>query len=214
MAHGGGGVSSTWLWYATRASGLVAMILLTLTMVLGLTTATRARARNWPGFAQQELHRRLSMIAVVFVGLHVVTSVLDTYVSISWAAIVIPFTSSYARLWVGVGAISLDLMIAVFVSSLLRARMRPGAWRAVHWLAYLSWPVALAHAFGMGTDAGEGWVIALGAVCVAAVALALVWRIRQASRQATARTLHAAWTGVPPKHLALRAPGKARARRA
>ena len=80
---------------------------------------------------------------------------LDTYVTISWAAVVIPFTSSYGRFWVGVGAIALDLMIAVFVSSLLRARMRPGTWRAVHWLAYLSWPVALAHTFGMGTDAGE-----------------------------------------------------------
>ena len=102
------------------------------------------------------------MLAVVFLGIHVLTSVLDTFVDISWAAIVVPFTSSYGRFWVGVGAISLDLMIAVFVTSLLRARMRPGTWRAVHWLAYLSWPVALAHTFGMGTDAGEGWVIVLG----------------------------------------------------
>ena len=102
------------------------------------------------------------MIAVVFLGIHVLTSVLDTYVDISWAAIVIPFTSSYGRFWVGVGAISLDLMIAVFVTSLLRARMRPGTWRAVHWLAYLSWPIALAHTFGMGTDSREGWVIVLG----------------------------------------------------
>ena len=98
-------MSSTSLWYATRASGLMAMVLLTLTMVLGITTTTRARARHWPGFAQQELHRRLSMIAVVFLGIHVLTSVLDTYVNISWAAVVIPFTSSYGRLWVGVGAI-------------------------------------------------------------------------------------------------------------
>ena len=155
-------MSSTDLWYATRASGLMALVLFTLTMVLGITTTTRARARNWPGFAQQEMHRRISMIAVVFLGIHVVTSVLDTYVNISWAAVVIPFTSSYGTFWVGVGAIALDLMIAVFVTSLLRARMRPGTWRAVHWLAYLSWPVALAHTFGMGTDAREGWVIVLG----------------------------------------------------
>ena len=204
-------MSSTALWYATRASGLMALILLTLTMVLGITTTTRARARNWPGFAQQEIHRRISMIAVVFVAIHVLTSVLDTYVNISWAAIVIPFTSSYGRLWVGVGAISLDLMIAVFVSSLLRARMRPQTWRAIHWVAYLSWPVALAHTFGLGTDAGEGWVIALGAACVIAVALALAWRIRQGARQASARIVHAAVPGVPPKHLALTAPRRGRA---
>jgi len=207
-------VSSTSLWYATRATGLVALVLFTLTMVLGLTTTTRARARRWPGFAQQELHRRISMIAVVFLGLHVVTSVLDTYVNISWAAIVIPFTSSYGRLWVGVGAVALDLMLAVFVTSLLRARMRPGTWRAVHWLAYLSWPVALAHTFGMGTDAREGWVIVLGVACVAAVAAALAWRLRVASHQVSVRTAHAAVSGVPPKHLALSARGRGEARRA
>ena len=185
-------MNSTALWYTTRASGLMALILLTLTMVLGITTTTRARARNWPGFAQQEMHRRISMVAVVFLGIHVLTSVLDTYVSISWAAIIVPFTSSYGRFWVGVGAISLDLMIAVFATSLLRARMRPGTWRAIHWLAYLSWPVALAHTFGIGTDARESWVIVLGVACVAAVAAALVWRLRVVSRQTSARTAHAA----------------------
>ncbi|HEX4127189.1 MAG TPA: ferric reductase-like transmembrane domain-containing protein [Acidimicrobiales bacterium] len=207
-------MSSTSLWYATRASGLMAMILLTVTMVLGITTTTRARARNWPGFAQQEMHRRLSMLAVVFLAIHVVTSVLDTYVSISWSAILIPFTSSYGRLWVGVGTISLDLLLAVFVSSLLRSRMRPGTWRAVHWVAYLSWPVALAHTFGMGSDARESWVVVLGAACVAAVAGALVWRLRVLARQSSARTARASVAGVPPKHLALSSRPGTRAPRA
>ncbi len=207
-------MSSTSLWYATRASGITALVLLTLTMVLGLTTTTRARARNWPGFAHQEMHRRVSMIAVVFLGIHVLTSVLDTFVNISWAAVVIPFTSSYGRLWVGVGAVSLDLMIAVFATSLLRARMRPGTWRAIHWLAYLSWPVALAHSFGMGTDAGESWVIVLGVVCVAVVGVALAWRLRQASRQSSARTTQSSVAGVPAKHLVLTAQPPAGGRRA
>ncbi len=207
-------MSSTTLWYATRATGLMALVLFTLTMVMGITTTTRARARNWPGFAQQEMHRRISMIAVVFLAIHVATSVLDTFVNISWAAVLIPFTSSYGRFWVGVGAIALDLMIAVFVTSLLRARMRPGTWRAVHWLAYLSWPVALAHTFGMGTDAGESWVIVLGVACVASVGAALAWRLRQASRQVAARSAQASVAGVPPKHLALAARSRTGARRA
>ena len=201
--------SSTALWYATRASGLMALVLLTATMVLGLTTTTRARARNWPGFAQQEMHRRVSILAVVFLALHVLTSVLDTYVRIGWAAIVVPFTSEYGRFWVGVGAIALDLMIAVFVSSLVRARLRPGTWRAIHWLAYLSWPVALAHTFGMGTDAREAWVVALGVLCVASVAVALGWRLRQASRQVAARQAHSSVPVAPPKHLALSPRGRA-----
>jgi DMSO/TMAO reductase YedYZ heme-binding membrane subunit len=198
-------MSSTALWYATRATGLMALVLLTFSMVLGVTTTTRARARYWPGFVQQEVHRRVAILSVVFLGLHVVTSVLDTYVNISWAAVVIPFTSSYSGLWVGVGAIALDLMIAVFVTSLLRGRMRPATWRAVHWLAYLCWPIALAHTFGMGTDARQPWVIILGVVCVLSVAAALAWRLRAVARQAAARTIGSSVQAVPAKHLALSA---------
>jgi methionine sulfoxide reductase heme-binding subunit len=175
-------MNSTTLWYATRASGIVALVLLTATMVLGLATTNRVRARNWPGYAQQEIHRRISLMALVFLGIHVLTSVLDTFVDISWATILVPFTSSYDRVWVGVGTISLDLMVAVIVSSILRARMKPRTWRALHWLSYLCWPVALAHTFGMGTDSREGWVIALGALCVVSVAVAGVWRIWVARR--------------------------------
>lgn len=178
-------MSSTALWYATRASGIVALVLLTLTMVLGLVTTNRPRAKNWPGFAQQEIHRRISILAVVFLALHVLTSVLDTYVNIGWLAVVVPFTSPYSRFWVGLGTVALDLMIAVFVSSLLRARLRPGTWRGIHWLAYASWPIALAHTFGLGTDAGEEWVIILGAVCVMAVGVSLIWRLRTAVGRST-----------------------------
>jgi len=206
-------MNSTALWYATRGSGLVALVLLTLTMVLGITTTTRARARNWPGFAQQELHRRISILSVVFLGIHVLTSVLDTFVNIPLAAVVVPFVSKYQGFWVGVGAVALDLMIAVFVTSLLRERMRPALWRAVHWLAYLSWPVAMAHTFGMGTDAGAGWVIVLGVVCGLSVAAALGWRLRTASRQANVRTAHASVPGMPPKHLHLGGRTKVSSRR-
>ena len=206
-------MNSTALWYATRATGLTALVLLTLTMVLGLTTTTRARARHWPGFAQQELHRRLSILSVLFLGVHVLTSVLDTFVTIPWAAIVVPFVSTYQGFWIGVGAVALDLMIAVFVTSLLRQRMRPATWRAVHWLAYLSWPVAMAHTFGMGTDAGEGWVIVLGVVCGLAVAAALGWRLHVSSRQVLARSAHASVPGTPPKHLELVGRTKDRSRR-
>jgi sulfoxide reductase heme-binding subunit YedZ len=176
-------MSSTTIWYATRASGIVALVLLTLAMVLGVTTVNRTRARRWPGFALQELHRRSSMLAVVFVALHVLTSVLDTFVHIGWVAIVIPFTSSYSPFWVGMGTVALDLMLAVFISSLFRARMKPGTWRGLHWLAYGCWPIALAHTFGMGTDSGEYWVISLGAICAVSVGLALLWRLHTAAEQ-------------------------------
>jgi sulfoxide reductase heme-binding subunit YedZ len=201
MAPRRAAVNSTYLWYATRASGIVSLVLLTVTMLLGVATTNRVRARNWPGYAQQELHRRVSMIALVMVGLHVLTSVLDTFVDISWSAVVVPFTSSYSRVWVGVGTIGLDLMVAVLVSSLLRSRLRPGTWRALHWLAYLCWPVALAHTFGMGTDSGEAWVVALASACILSVAAALVWRLRVTARQ---RAAGAVVTGSTRPHLRVR----------
>jgi sulfoxide reductase heme-binding subunit YedZ len=178
-------VSSTAFWYLTRASGIVTMVLLTVTMVLGLMTASRARARGWPGFAQQELHRRISILSMVFLAIHVVTSVLDTYVHIGWVAVVVPFASPYSPFWVGLGAVAVDLMIAVFVSSLLRARIRPSTWRSIHWLAYGCWPIALAHTFGLGTDAGEHWVIVLGVLCVLSVLVALLWRTRSTAGRMT-----------------------------
>jgi sulfoxide reductase heme-binding subunit YedZ len=176
-------MNSTAFWYTTRASGIVALVLLTLTMVLGVTTVNRSRSPRWPGFARQELHRRSSMLAMVFLAIHVLTSVLDTFVHIGWLAIVIPFTSSYSRFWVGMGTVALDLMVAVFVSSLLRPRLKPSTWRGLHWLSYGCWPIALAHTFGMGTDAGEHWVIGLSALCVVSVGLALLWRLRTTSKQ-------------------------------
>ncbi len=179
-------MNSTLLWYTTRATGIVTLILLTLTMVLGLATTARARSRNWPGFAQQVLHRRISIMAVVFLAIHVLTSVLDTYVHIGWLAIVVPFESPYSRFWVGLGTVALDLLVAVFVSSLLRSRMKPGTWRWIHWLAYACWPVALAHTFGTGTDSREHWVIALGALCVFSVAVSVLWRLRASARRRAA----------------------------
>jgi methionine sulfoxide reductase heme-binding subunit len=176
-------VSSPVLWYATRATGLVALVLLSATMVLGILTANRSSSPRWPGFALQDIHRRVSVIAMAFLACHILTSVVDTYVHMGWTAIVVPFASSYKRLWVALGAVGVDLLLAVAVTSWLRHKIRAGTWRAVHWLAYLCWPVALSHAFGMGTDMGQRWVIALTVVCIAAVVGAGVWRISLATRR-------------------------------
>lgn len=162
-------MNSTLLWYATRATGLVALVLLSATMVLGLVTTRGVTSARWPRFAYQELHRRISLLSVLFLALHVATSVLDTYVHIGVAAVVVPFASAYKPLWVGVGAISLDAMVAVAASSLLRSHLSAGAWRGLHWLAYVSWPVAVLHSVGMGTDMRSVWALGLVGICVAAV---------------------------------------------
>ena len=181
---------STTIWYAMRATGIVALVLLTGTVVLGILTAGRVRSRSWPAFAQADLHKRVSLLAMAFLALHVLTAVVDTYVHVGWASVLVPFVSPYRPLWTGLGTVGVDLLAAVAISSALRQRMSARTWRAIHWLAYGSWPVAMAHSLGMGTDASRLWMDALAAACALAVGGALVWRVRD-HREAGARAARA-----------------------
>lgn len=167
----------TVLWYATRGTGVVALLLLTATVVLGVAGTARFAAPRWPRIMTAGLHRHLSLLAVAFVAMHVVTTVLDPFAPIGWIAAVVPFTSSYRPLWLGLGAVAFDLLLAVVVTSLLRARLGYRTWQAVHWLSYASWPVALWHGLGTGTDSRQALMITLDAGCVAAVACVAAWRI-------------------------------------
>jgi methionine sulfoxide reductase heme-binding subunit len=173
---------STALWYASRATGVVALVLLTAVVLLGIMVNRRGRLPGLPRFATTALHRSLSLLAVAFVAVHVVTAVLDPYVTIGIAAAVIPFVSPYKPLWLGLGAVSSDIIVALIVTSLARARIGRRTWRAVHWLAYACWPVALAHGFGSSTDMGNGGLLALAAGCTAAVLAATLWRIASSAR--------------------------------
>ena len=160
-----------------RATGVVALLLLTGTVVLGVLTSVRFGTTQWPRFALQDLHRRVSLLSMIFIALHVVTTVSDSYAPIGWVSAIVPFTSAYRRLWLGLGTVAVDLLLAVTISSLLRQRVGYRAWRALHWLAYASWPVALLHGIGTGTDPHLGWMVLLTIVCVAAVLASIGWRL-------------------------------------
>jgi len=174
---------STAFWYASRATGIVALLLLTAVFVLGILVNRQGRLPGLPRFAVTSLHRNLSLLSVAFIGVHVLTAVLDTYVSIPVTAGVIPFASGYERFWLGLGAISFDLMLAMIVTSLLRGRMNRVLWRAIHLLAYLSWPVAFAHGIGSSKDLQQGWLLYLAVGCALVVVAATGWRLAHAARQ-------------------------------
>jgi methionine sulfoxide reductase heme-binding subunit len=164
------------VWYLLRATGVVSLVLLTAVLVLGIATFRRYRPARTPRFVTAEVHRALALLSVVFVGAHVLTAVVDPYAIVGVSAVVVPFVAGRSAFWVGLGALSLDVTAALIVSSLLRARLSPRVWRDVHRLAYLAWPLALAHSFGTGTDASSLWLDAIGAGCVVAVAASLLWR--------------------------------------
>ena len=166
-----------YLWYATRAAGIVTLVLLTASMVLGILNAGRFATRTWPRFVIQGLHRNLSLLALGCLALHVGTTVIDTYVSIGLQDAFVPFISSYKRWWLGLGAIAADLMLVLAITSLVRQRIKPGLWRAIHWAGYLCWPVAIAHGLGTGTDHSSTWVLVLTFCCIGAVVSSATYRI-------------------------------------
>lgn len=168
-------------WYLVRGTGVVSLLLLTLSVVLGILGSVRFTAPRWPRFAIDTVHRDVSLLVLVVLALHIVMSVLDSFVSIKLTDAVVPFISSYRPLWIGLGALAFDLLLALAITSLVRRRLGYRSWRAIHWLAYLSWPVAVLHGIGTGTDSQAGWMLVITAACMAAVVVAVWVRIARAA---------------------------------
>ena len=164
------------LWYTTRAAGIVSLVLLSGVVTLGLLAHMRVEGRRWPRFLTQALHRNLALIAVVFLALHIVTAVVDPYTHLGIVAATVPFGSRYRTFWLGLGTISFELIIAMTATSVLRTRLGARLWRAIHWTAYLAWPLAVVHGLGTGTDALSSWSLAITIACVLVVGAAAASR--------------------------------------
>ena len=164
-------------WYLTRSTGAVALILLTAAIAAGVVDVERWSTPRWPRFRVDSVHRNVSLLAMAFLVLHILTSVLDSFAPIALTDSVIPFIGSYRPIWLGLGAVSFDLLIAVTVTSLVRRRIGFGTWRAVHWLTYASWPVALLHSFGSGSDVKSAWLLVLSIGCLLVVLAAMLARV-------------------------------------
>ena len=169
-------VSTKALWYLTRGSGIVSLVLLTISVVLGVTTAVRWSSPRWPRFIVEGLHKNVSLLSMVFLAVHIVTAIADGFVPIRWIDAVVPFASQYRPFWLGLGALAFDMLIAVVITSLLRVRIGHRTWRAVHWLAYACWPVAVIHGLGTGSDTSQRWMLLIDLAAIAAVAAAVFAR--------------------------------------
>ena len=181
-------------WYLTRATGSVALVLLTLVLAFGVAQIGRLGSVRCPRFALDDLHRFLSLLAIAFLAIHILTAVLDSFAPIALIDAVVPFVGVYRPLWLGLGAVAFDLLLAVAITSVVRARLGHRAWRAVHWAAYAAWPIALTHALGTGSDVRQGWFGAVGYGCGVVVALAVIARLAIGWPRAAPRRLLAAGT--------------------
>ena len=165
------------LWYLARGTGIVSLLLLTLSVALGIVTTIRWSSARWPRFSISFIHRNVSLLAVVFLVVHIAANVIDGFALIAWKDAVIPFVSAYRPVWLGLGALAFDLLLALSITSLLRNRIGQRTWRAIHWLAYACWPVAVLHGLGTGTDTPTRVVLVVNAACVGLVVACVWWRV-------------------------------------
>ncbi len=171
-----GGTLDSALWYLGRGTGITALILLTVAVCIGVVTRSGRNGLGLTRFAIADLHRAAGLTGTVLVGLHVVSLLFDPFAQLRLVDLVVPFLASYRPMYLGLGTLAVEVLLAVTVTGLLRHRLGPRTFRLVHWTTYALWPLAFLHSLGAGTDSGARWFDAIAVGCAGAVATAVGWR--------------------------------------
>jgi sulfoxide reductase heme-binding subunit YedZ len=165
------------LWYADRAAGITALVLLTISVCLGMGLAGRARSKRWPAFAIEDVHRYLGLLTGSFIAIHALTILLDSYVPYSLTQLLVPGTAPSRTVAVAAGVVSAELLAALALTNRFRKRLSYAFWRKAHYLNFAVWILALGHGIAAGTDSDQQWAVFVYAICAASVAGLLVWRL-------------------------------------
>ena len=181
-------------WYADRAAGMTALVLLTASVCIGIALAGRARSQRWPAFAIQEVHRYLGLLTGVFIGIHGLAILLDSYVPYSLKQLLVPGTAPSRTMAVAAGVVAAELLAALAITNHFRTRLSFRFWRRAHYLNFAVWILALGHGIAAGTDSDQPWAVYLYAACGAAVAGLLAWRLL--AKRALAAWEQTAWPAV------------------
>jgi sulfoxide reductase heme-binding subunit YedZ len=156
----------------------VTIALLSLTAILGMAQTVRFKNAFWPKYLTVGLHSYVALLLLVFLGLHIVTSLLDPFAKLGWKDAVIPFYSWYRPFWLGLGVLAAEFYLALIITSVVRKWMSYKLWRYIHWTSYACWPFALLHGLGTGTDPLRAWFLWINVACVLGFFLFLVlWRL-------------------------------------
>jgi methionine sulfoxide reductase heme-binding subunit len=164
------------VWYAARASGVAAYVVLSLVVAVGLSLGGKAQTARWPRFSVEDIHRFGGLLVGTLIGIHVLTIAADSFVPFSLVQLLVPFTSSYRPLWTGLGIAAAEILVALAITNHYRKRMPYSLWRKAHYLNFAVWGLASVHGLMAGTDRGASWLAILYGVSVAVVVTLLVWR--------------------------------------
>ena len=175
--------SSPAIWYAARASGVAAYVVLSLVVCLGLTLGGKAQSRRWPRFSVEDVHRFGGLLVGSLIGIHILTIAADSFLPFSLTQLLVPFTSSYRPLWTGLGIAAAEILLALAITNHYRRRLPYSFWRKAHYLNFAVWGLASVHGVMAGTDRGATWLAILYGISVASVVSLLVWRFSGGARR-------------------------------
>jgi methionine sulfoxide reductase heme-binding subunit len=169
--------SSPAVWYAARASGVAAYVVLTLVVAIGMTLGGKAQSRRWPRFAVEDIHRFGGLLVGSLLVVHVGAIALDSFLPFSLGQLVIPFTARYRPLWTGLGIFAAELLLALAITNHYRKRMPHRLWRAAHYANFAVWTLASLHGVFAGTDRSATWLAVLYGASISTVVALIAWRV-------------------------------------
>jgi hypothetical protein len=176
-------------WYAARAGGVAAYVLLTLNVSIGLLMTGKKRMKHWPRFALEDVHRFTGILTGTFVVLHIVTVAIDSYLPFSPLSLAIPFIATYRPIWIGLGIVAAELLLALAITNHYRnTTLSYQTWRRWHYVNFAVWTAATFHSIGSGTDRSTTWLLAIDAVAVGTVCGLTTWRVLRRAERRTAIT--------------------------
>jgi sulfoxide reductase heme-binding subunit YedZ len=160
-------------WYAARGAGILAYVVLSFVVVLGATMAGKKTFARWPKFAVEDVHRFAGLLVGTFVSIHIVTIAIDSYLPFSLTSLVVPLTSRYRPLWIALGVVAAELLLALAITNHYRRSISYRFWRNAHYVNFVVWTAATLHGLGSGTDRSSPWFLALFGVATGAVVAAV-----------------------------------------
>jgi ferredoxin-NADP reductase/DMSO/TMAO reductase YedYZ heme-binding membrane subunit len=168
-------------WYVTRASAVIAWVLMTLAVVWGILLSTRVLRNSDNPAWLQDLHKYLGGSSIVMVALHMVSLMLDGWLSFRLDELFVPFATDYKPIAVSLGIIAFYLLIAVQGTSLLIKKLPRRGWKAIHYSSYAALALVSFHAAFSGTDVGASWyrVVSIALIMLALVAVLLRILVRR-----------------------------------
>lgn len=187
------------VWYATRASGIAAYVILSVVVCIGISMGGKALSPQWPRFSVEGIHRFGGLLVGALITIHVATIAIDSFLPFSVVNLVVPFTASYRPLWTGLGIAAAELLLALAVTNHYRKRFPYRFWRTMHYANFAVWTLASLHGVMSGTDRSVWWLAMIYGLSIASVVALLVWRFARLPIRSVGVALAGAVTvvGVP-----------------